>query len=380
MPKFLALTSMGLGQVVKQELDELGFKSLKASQSSAEFDGSWAECYRANMQLSTATRIVLPVLDFPAYDYDELYYNLLRKHDFTKYIEPHQTLSIDATTSDPALSDQRMVAMKAKDALVDQFRNKFKERPSVDSKNPDLKVLVKIVKSQVSVSIDTTGRPLSFRGYREEQGDAPLREHVAAALLKWANWDVTKPLVDPMCGSGTFLIEAALSKLKSSPQFSDRHYAFQNLKNFKADVFDALKKDIFKAKSDLPAIRILGFDQDPSVIEKARRNAQRAGVTEFIKFSATPLSQLRLPEEQGFIVTNPPYGERLEDLDRVKDLYADIGYTFKKVAPEWDVWILSGQSELTKNLRMKADQKYPVMNGPIECRWVHYKILPPKKV
>lgn len=379
MPKFLALTSKGLGPSVKQELDQLGFKCRRASHSSAEFEGSWAECYRANLQLTTATRVVLPILNFPAYNYDELYHNLLKKHDFTKYISPDQTLAIEAKTADPALSDQRMVAMKSKDAIVDQFRKKFDRRPSVDSKDPDLKVIVKISKSQVSVSIDTTGKPLSFRGYREEQGEAPLREHIAAALLGLANWNENEPLVDPMCGAGTFLIEAALSKLNNSVQQPDRPFAFKRLNNFQEDVYSQVQDKVFNLKKEPASLQLFGYDQNASVIEKAKRNAKRAGVEKYIRFEVKPLSQLKLPETKGCIVTNPPYGERLEDLDRVKSLYLDMGYSFKKLAPNWDLWILSGQSELTQNLRMKAEQKFALMNGPIECRWVHYKVLPPKK-
>ena len=379
MAKFLALTSKGLGEVVKHELEEHGFKALRATHSSAEFEGSWADCYRANWLLRSATRIVLPVLDFPAYDYDELYHNILRKHDFTKYITPDQTLTIEAATTDPGLKDQRMVAMKAKDAIVDQFWKKFDRRPNVDNERPDLKVLVRVTKSKVSVSIDTTGRPLSFRGYREEQGEAPLREHLAAALIKMTNWDPGLPLVDPMCGSGTLLIEAALWHVRNSPLKQSRYFAYQSLSNFQKPVYEKVKAEIFKNEpTNIPELKLYGYDKNPGVLEIARRNAERAGVEEFITFKHRGINDLVAPGPKGVIVTNPPYGERLDDIERVKDLYLDMGYAFKKGAPGWDVWILSGDPELTMNLKMKAAQKYPVMNGPIECRWVHYNILPPR--
>lgn len=378
MPKFLALTSKGLGSVLKRELEQKGFKVLKEASSSVEFEGPWSECYRANFVLRTATRVVLPVLNFSAYNYQDLYHNLFKKHDFTKYIDVDQTLAIDASTSDPALKDQRMVAMKAKDAIVDQFRKKWDRRPSVDTKEPDLNVVIKVARSQVSVSIDTTGRPLSFRGYRQEQGEAPLREHVAAALIYWTGWQGEVPLVDPMCGSGTLLIEAALMQQKRPAQEIGRHFNFQKLKIFQTDAFEKVKTQVFKDEDSRSKLKLFGFDKNRSVIEVAKRNARRAGVEQLITFEHRDLSDLRLPPEPGCIVVNPPYGERLEDLDRAKDLYLDLGYKLKEQAGGWDFWILSGHTELTRNLKMKAEQKYPLMNGPIECRWVHYKILPPK--
>lgn len=346
-----------------------------------KFGCSWAECYFLHYKLQSATRIILPVVDFFAYKYEDLYFNVLKKHDFTKYISPQQTLAVEASTTDPALRDQRMVAMKVKDALVDQFRNKFKERPSINTREPDLKVVVKITKSRVGVSIDLTGQPLSFRGYRLEQGEAPLREHIAGGLLRYTQWGPPLYLVDPMCGSGTFLIEAALRVSGGKMQKTSREFAFQKLANFKREVGEVVKQKI--ASSDCGTLEpglLFGFDKNPAVIEAAKFNAKRAGVDHLIKFETRDFRKVDLPVGPGVIVVNPPYGERLEDLEAAKQLYVDFGKAIKQKAPNWDLWVLSGHGDLTQNLKMKSEQKIQVMNGPIECRWVHYKILPPKSL
>ncbi|HRO67195.1 MAG TPA: THUMP domain-containing protein, partial [Pseudobdellovibrionaceae bacterium] len=207
MPQFFASAPKGLSDALEIELKELGLNVLEKSQSGVMFESNWEGCYKANLHSRIASRIMKPILDFTAYQPEELY-AAIQKHDFTKYIKPNQTLTIDASVRDGRMHDQRFVAMKVKDAIVDQFREKFDVRPDVDNTRPDLRVQVRAVKNQFSVSIDTSGSSLFQRGYRRDVVDAPLKENLAAGLLKLTEWDRQSSLVDFFVGSGTFLIEA----------------------------------------------------------------------------------------------------------------------------------------------------------------------------
>ncbi len=280
MARFFAVTSKGLADVLSQELEGLGLRPLDKGPAGVSFDGSWEDCYRANLELRTATRVLLPVLDFPAYQPEELYANL-RKHDFTKYISVKDTFAIDASVKESSFRDQRFVAMKAKDAIVDQFREKFDERPDVDTKSPDLNIMVRIIKNQVSVAIDTTGANLSQRGYRQEAGDAPLREHLAAGLVRMTGWDETIPLVDPMCGSGTLLIEAALMLKNIAPGSLRKSFAFQKFANFNGELWDKVVTETLNREKPT-AVHLYGYDRDSKIIKVAQRNAERAGVDDVI--------------------------------------------------------------------------------------------------
>jgi putative N6-adenine-specific DNA methylase len=239
MPEFFAVSSKGLIEVLESELKALGLTTTSRKPSGVGFESNWEGCYKANLHLRTATRILKPILDFPAYQYEELYDNVL-KHDFTKYIDPNGTIAVDAVVRESKLSDQRMIALKVKDAIVDQFRDKFGVRPNVDTKNPWLKIVVRVVKNQVSMAIDTSGTSLSLRGYRSEAGDAPLREHLAAAIVQMTGWDKESVIYDPMCGSGTLLIEAALMARKIAPGTLSKGFCFQKFNGFQEDVWSRL--------------------------------------------------------------------------------------------------------------------------------------------
>lgn len=374
MPVFLGLTSRGLTEPLAQEINELKVKRVKARPDAVEFEGSWADAYRVHLHSRLATRILLPVSDFHANNEDDLYYGVLRKHDFTKYIQPNQTLKVEAHVREHrVLRDQRFVAMKVKDAVVDQFRAKFDERPNVSIDDADLRIVVRIVGHAVSLAIDLTGEPLSHRGYRRSAGAAPLRENVAAGLLRLSGWQAPMPLVDPFCGSGTVLIEAALSLGAGSNNKRRRHYAFENLRNFQADAWAELNQPATRKAAPAKPF-LFGYDKDPLILQKARENARDAGVENWILFQRKDVRELKAPAEKGIIITNPPYGERISDASGIVALYSDFASTLKKEFKGWEAWILSGNSEATAGLRLKSARKIPVWNGPIECRFLHYPL------
>ncbi len=375
MPKFFAMTSRGLQDVLEQELKDLGFSKVLKGQGGVHFDTNWAGCYRANLRLRTATRVILPILDFPAYNPEELYNNI-KKHDFTKYIEQSGTVAVESAVRDSEIfRDSRFVSLKIKDAVVDQFREKYGERPNVDSKQPDLPLLVRSIKNQFSVSLDTSGGSLFKRGYRVAMVDAPIKEHVAAGLLKMTEWKMDKPILDPMCGSGTFLIEAALMALKISPGTLRKHFAFKKWKGFQVEEFDKeVDEAIDEEITELP-FKFYGFDVSHDAIKAARQNVEAAGLEDYIEISRSPIETLNPPVTEGIMITNPPYGERLLEKNEAIEVYKNLAFLLKSKFKGWDAYVLSGDPELSAAMRLKAERRFPVYNGPIECRLLKYNVF-----
>ncbi len=373
MPQFFASCPKGLVEPLEAELKDLGMQPYDRSQNGVFFDTNWEGCYKVNLNSRFASRILKPILSFPAYQAEELYNNI-KKHDFTKYIDAHQTIKVDASVKESMLKDQRFVAMKVKDAIVDQFREKTGERPSVDNERPDLTVYVKVYKNRFSVAIDTSGDSLFMRGYRLEAGEAPLKENLAAGLLQLTGWDMKTPIVDPMCGSGTILIEAMMMALHIAPGSMRKRFGFMRLKGFDQEAWDRVLNEALDAEVETTDLHLYGYDNDRRVLMKAIENAKRAGVNEFIQFKKGNVVTLVPPVEKGIVITNPPYGARLGDEDNLRDVYRDFSHTLKTQFKGWDVWILSGNKDLIGDLKLKASRKHFVYNGSIECRFLRYEM------
>lgn len=374
MAQFFASTARGLVEPLEKELRELGLRVTDRYIGGVFFESNWEGCYRANLHSRLASRILKPVLDFTAYQPEELYSQIL-KHDFTKYIKPNQTISIDASVSECKMRDQRFVAMKVKDAIVDQFRDKFGVRPDVDNTNPSLRIHVRAIKNNFSVAVDTSGDSLFKRGYRREVGEAPLKENLAAGLLKVTEWDTNSPLVDFMCGSGTFLIEAAMMALNIAPGINRTRFGFQNWLNYDEEVWENLVQEAMDAEVEELPFKFYGFDIDNKVLKSAKDNAKRAGVDHVIEFRKESVATVEPPCEAGLIVVNPPYGARIGDEDNLRDVYRDLSYTMKHRFKGWDAWVLSGNKELIADLRLKSTRKHFVFNGNIECRFLKYSMF-----
>lgn len=380
MPQFFATTAKGVIDPLVRELEGLGYTHLERTASGVMFDTNWRGCYRANLESRLASRILKPLLDFPAYQPEDIY-NHVMKHDFTKYIAPEQTIAVDAAVMDCMLRDQRFVALKAKDAIVDQFREKFGVRPNVEKENPDLRIWIRGFKNRFHLSLDTSGASLNQRGYRKEAGEAPLKENLAAALIRLALWDEKTPIIDPMCGSGTILIEAALMLNKVAPGATRSRFGFQKLKNYDQQEWDSVVDEAIahENNSEEPTQPILfGYDIDRKMIQIAKANAKRAGVDHLIQFKYSPVSTLAPPEELngqiGLIITNPPYAVRLGDEELLRDVYRDLGFTLRQRFQGWNAYILSGNKDLIQDMKLKASQKIFIFNGNIECRYLKYEI------
>lgn len=375
MPRFFAMTSRGLGDVLEKELGDLGLTGLEKGQGGVWFDSNWAGCYRANLRSRIATRIILPILDFPAYKPEELYHNV-RKHDFTKYIEAYGTIAVEANVRDcGAFRDQRFVAMKVKDAVVDQFREKYGERPDVETANPDLRIIVRAVNNAFSMAIDTSGDALFKRGYRVGMTDAHLKEHLAAGMLAMTGWDGNSPIVDPLCGSGTLVIEAALIARRIAPGTLRKGFGFQRLKGFQREEWQKEVSDALALERDEIDFKLFGFDIDKDALKVAKQNAVAAGVEDICEFQRAPMETLVAPVPNGVMITDPPFGERVGTRDELEDTYKNLAHTMKVGFKGWECYVLSGAPELSAAMKLKAERKFPLYHGPIECRLLKYKMF-----
>lgn len=376
MAMFFASCPTGMADLVESELKSFGLKTGEKTAGGVIFESNWAGCYKANLNSRYASRILKPILDFPAYQNEDIYNNIL-KHDFTKYIKPNQTLAVDAAIKECKILDQRFLAMKVKDAIVDQFREKFGSRPDVENTNPDLRIHIRGYKNQYHVSIDTSGNSLFMRGYRTRTGEAPLKENLAAGLIGLSEWDQKSPLADLFCGSGTILIEAAMMALNIAPGLERKRFGFMNYTDFDQTAWDKVVDESLSAEKKELDFKFYGYDLDKKVLQMAKENARNAGVADFIEFQNAPISNAYPPEAVpiGMIISNPPYGTRIGDEDNLKDVYRDLGFTLKHRFMGWTAWILSGNKDLLSEMKLKATRKYFVFNGNIECRFLKYEMF-----
>lgn len=398
MPRFLAVSSRGLHQALFLEMQERGFENLKKGPSGVEFDGSWKECYRANMILKTSPRILKPILDFPAYNKDE-FYNNAKKHDFTKYINPNQTLAVQATIKDSNFKDQRYPSLLLKDVIVDQFMEKYGQRPNVDRQDPDLPVSVKIYKNQVSISLDTSGFSLSQRGYRSESIEAPIKEHVAAALIQLMKWKKDEPFYDPMCGSGTFLIEAC----GQDQVHLKTNFAFKKWMTFQQDAYDQLLDEMdtkpveikrlnsntvvrSSALSELDKqnIFISGSDISPKNLDVARVCISNAKLkirphlfqVDFFNLTEKILSeQTKNWPNRGLILMNPPYDLRLKTKMHIIDLFDQMIAQCHKCLPGWRIGVLAPEDLDDRQLRVLPDSMAHFESGGLKIKLLRYRSL-----
>lgn len=374
MPQFFASTAHGLVDPLEIELKNLGLKVTDKTAGGVFFESNWEGAYKANLYSRTASRILKPVLEFTAYQPEELYTQILR-HDFTKYIEPGQTLAVDCSIIESKMRDQRFVAMTIKDAVVDQFREKFDKRPDVDNLNADLRIHVKAYKNNFQVSVDTSGSSLFMRGYRKEAGEAPLKENLAAGLILLAEWDQKSPLVDLMCGSGTFLIEGAMMALNIAPGMNRRSFGFMKWKNYDETLWEKILDEATAAEKEDLDFKLYGYDIDRKVLTMAKENAARAGVDHVIELKREAVATVEPPVASGLVIVNPPYGARIGDEDNLRDVYRDLSFTMKHRFKGWNCWLLSGSKELIQDLKLKSTRKFFVYNGSIECRFLKYEMF-----
>jgi putative N6-adenine-specific DNA methylase len=370
--EFFATTAKGVEEILARELDGLGMGEVRQESGGVRFGGELSDCYRANLWLRTANRILLSLAEFSCETPQELY-DGIRSVDWRKWLTPATTLAVDCNLRDSALTHSGFVALKTKDAIVDQLRDHFGSRPSVDTKDPDLRINVHLVKNRCTVSLDSSGVPLDRRGYRLARTEAPLRETLAAAIVALSGWDGTTPLVDPMCGSGTIPIEAALQASRRAPGLQ-RRFGFQRWPAFEAARWRELLDEAREmALTALPA-PVAGSDRLAKAVETARENGRRAGVQELVRFSQCDLNHFMPPQGAGTLIINPPYGQRLGEEEALKPLYGQIGDVMKQRCKGYTAWLFTGNRELAKFVGLKASRRIVLFNGPLECRLLKYEL------
>jgi putative N6-adenine-specific DNA methylase len=331
-----------------------------------------AGLYKANLWLRTASRVLVQLAVFPCTTPAELYGGV-HAIDWTGLITPAMTLAVDCSLRDSALTHSGFVALKTKDAIVDRIREACGSRPNVDTASPDVRVNVHLHKNICTVSLDSSGDPLDRRGYRLERNEAPLRETLAAAVLALTGWDGSIPLADPMCGSGTIPIEAALLAGRVAPGLQ-RSFGFQRWLDYDDRLWERLLNEAENGIRKLPVGLITGCDQDSRALKLASRNAAKAGFEGQLHFFHASLDAFQPEGDRGVVIINPPYGKRLGDEDELKELYCQIGDIMKKRCRGWTGYVLTGNLELAKYIGLKASRRFVLFNGAIECRLLRFEL------
>ena len=371
--QFFATTAKGVEEVLAAELVKLGVEGVATESGGVRFGGGMEAAYRATLWLRTASRVLMPLAEFACETPEQLYEGV-RTVAWAGYLTPEMTLAVDCNLRDSALTHSGFVALKTKDAIVDEVRDRVGSRPNVDTKDPDLRINVRLFRNRCTVSLDCSGTPLDRRGYRLERHEAPLKENLAAALVELSGWDGSVPLLDPMCGTGTIAIEAALKALRVPPGLLRAGFGFQRWLGFDRPLWDRLVEEARQGMlAALPA-PVLGSDISHSAIAMANENARRAGVGELVSLSRGEISELSPPPGPGVLIFNPPYGKRLGEEEALKPLYKEIGDVMKKRCKGYTAWLFTGNLELAKCVGLKASRRIVLYNGPIECRLLKYEM------
>jgi len=370
---FFVTCARGVEELVVGELNALGLSSVKMEKGGASFRGDLLAGCRACLWLRTASRVLLVLGEFPCSTPQELY-DGVKGIDWNRYLRPEMTMAVDSVLRDCAMTHSGFVALKSKDAIVDRVRDRWGSRPSVDTKSPDLRVNVHLVKNRCTVSLDMAGEPLDRRGYRLDRNKAPLRENLAAALVAFSGWTGEVPLYDPMCGSGTIVIEAALLASRTAPGLLRDRFGFQSWPGHDPAAWRELLAEAKDLRRREVGVRLRGLDRSPGAIDMARQNATRAGVQRLVSFTPGDFSTFAPASLPALIIFNPPYGERMGEVDELTGLYRTMGDVLKQRCAGSTAYILCGNSELVKHVGLKATRRIPLWNGPLECRLMKYEL------
>jgi putative N6-adenine-specific DNA methylase len=367
-----AAVPRGAEEIAAAELQELGVGGVQAARGGVSFVTDRAGLYKANLWLRTASRVLVQLTVFPCTTPAELYGGV-HAIDWTLLITPDMTLAVDCSLRDSALTHSGFVALKTKDAIVDRIREACGSRPNVDTASPAVRINVHLHKNVCTVSLDSSGDPLDRRGYRLERNEAPLRETLAAAVIALTGWNGSIPLADPMCGSGTIPIEAALVAGRVAPGLQ-RSFGFQRWLDYDRMLWDRLLREADSGIRTLPVGLITGCDKDSRALALASRNADKAGFAGQLHFFHAALDVFQPEGDKGVIIINPPYGKRLGDEEELKELYCQIGDIMKKRCRGWTGYVLTGNLELAKYIGLKASRRFVLFNGAIECRLLRYEL------
>lgn len=374
--EMVAKTLAGLEEVLAEELTSLGANDIQIGRRMVSFTGDKRLLYKTNLHCRTALRILKPLYTFKAKNADEVY-NEVKKFDWSELISDKNTFAIDAVVFSSVFTHSKFVSYRVKDAIVDSFQEKIGKRPSVRVSNPDLLINIHIAETQCTISLDSSGESLHKRGYRVDQTEAPLSEVLAAGMILKTGWRGESDFIDPMCGSGTILIEAAMIALNIPPGIYRKGFAFEKWKDFNQDLFDTIYNDDSEEREF--HYKIYGSDILAKAIDIATDNAKSAGVAKYIDFKVMSFEKYtKAPSDKGIIMMNPPYGERLKPRD-LYGLYEMIGERLKHVFAGYTAWVLSYRKDCFDSIGLKPSVKIPLVNGTLACELRGYDIFSGKK-
>lgn len=369
--EMVAKTLYGLEEILAAELISLGANNVQIGRRMVSFEGDKELLYKANYHCRTALRILKPIASFTAKSSDEVYENV-RNIDWKKILPGKKTFAVDAVVHSEIFTHSKFVAYRTKDAIVDFFEKQGEERPSIRINNPDIQIHIHISHKDCTVSIDSSGESLHKRGYRMEETEAPLNEVLAAGMIMKTGWKGESNFIDPMCGSGTLLIEAAMIALNLSPGIFRNKYAFEKWDDFDEDLFEQISNDDSREKDF--DFKIYGSDISAKAIAIASRNVKSAGLAKYIELKTLPMQQIEDVPEKGILVTNPPYGERLNPRD-LMSLYEMIGERLKHAFTGYEAWVLTSNKEGFDKIGLKPSVKVKLINGSLDCEFRKYEIF-----
>ena len=369
--ELIAKTFMGLEPVLAQELIELGANDVQIGRRMVSFSGDKAMMYRANFQLHTAIRILKPILHFKAHSAEDVY-EVIKGIDWQEYIQPGKTFSVDSVVYSDDFRNSRFVTYKVKDAIVDYFREATGSRPNISVTNPDIQLHIHIAESDATLCLDSSGESLHRRGYRQQSVEAPLNEVLAAGMILMTGWRGETDFIDPMCGSGTLPIEAALIARNMAPGIFRKEFAFEKWPDFDADLFEEIYNDDSREKEFNG--HIYGYDIDMKAVNTAATNVKAAGLSKDITIKQQDFKDFTQPKDPAIIVTNPPYGERISTTDLI-GTYKTIGERLKHEFKGNEAWVLSYREECFQAIGLKPSLKTPLFNGSLECEFRKYQMF-----
>jgi putative N6-adenine-specific DNA methylase len=367
--KMVAKTLFGFEELLIDELRSLGAMNMQKGVRSVSFEGDKGFMYKANLCLRTALKILVPIKSFRIRDEKELY-NKVYNIQWEEYLDYNRTFAIDATVHSEKFTHSKYIALKTKDAIADKFRNNTGKRPNVDTRFPDLRIHIHIDRNDCTVSLDSSGHSLHHRGYRSATNIAPINEVLAAGMLLHSGWDGQCHFLDPMCGSGTILIEAAMIACNIPANINRSEFAFEKWLDFDEDLFEKITESTLKKTREF-TYNITGYEKAPSALQKARQNVKNANLSDFINIERQDFfNSEKNTDGKLHIVFNPPYGERLE-VD-IKTFYGSIGDTLKQNYPGTDAWFITANLEALKYVGLRPSRKIKLYNGKLEARLVKY--------
>lgn len=370
---FFATCPCGLEPVLADELRALEAQSVQHTDGGVAFSGPMISAYRANLESRIASRVLWRIGE-SRYRSDEDIYQAARRLRWHDWFRAAQTIRVNTAAIKSPLRSIDIVTLRVKDAICDVLRETEGKRPDVDTGNPDVRIHVFLTKDTATFYLDTSGEPLFKRGWRGATGDAPLRENLAAGILKLAGWTPDQVLLDPMCGSGTFLIEAAMMALHRAPG-AKRRFGFEQLRNFNATAWRQLQDHAAKSEKTSIRTNIYGYDRSGDAITIARENVTRAGLESFIQLKQCRYEDSSPPAPTGILIANPPYGVRMEEAEELAAWYPTLGDILKQRYAGWTAHIFSGDLRLPKLMRLKPSRRIPLYNGALECRLFRYEIV-----